>query len=97
MNMVVTGLVMVILIYLTTEVSVTQEYSERLNVIEEETTEELLVTEDPGLCQRVHVKDCTITMRKMVTPVMVRKCLPRKVMGETGLCHGGVRNKCSIR
>ena len=97
MNMVVTGLVMVILIYLTTAVSVTQEYPERLNDIEEETMEELLVIKDRGLCQRVHVKDCTITMKKMVTPVMVRKCLPRKVMGETGLCHGGVRNKCSIR
>jgi len=97
MNMVVTVLVMVILIYSTTAVSVAQEYSERLNVIEEENMEELLVTEDPGLCQRVHVKDCTITMKKMVTPVMVRKCLTGKVVGETGLCHGGVRNKCSIR
>ena len=72
--------------------NVGQESIDTLNEIEDETLED-----DCGFCQTVHVKDCTITMKKVVTPVMVRKCVTRKVVAERGNCVGGVRTKCSIR
>ena len=86
MNMVVTRvcLVMVIFIYFTGVDTVAQDHSE--NEIEDESMEDLLSTEEYGLCQRVHVKDCTITMKKMVTPVMVRKCHSLEVVrGDTAM------------
>ena len=83
----VTGLVVMIVIYATSAVvNIAEEDIEKLNEIG-----------DCKLCQTVFVKDCIITMKKKVTPVMVRRCLSRKVIGESGHCSGGVRNKCSIR
>ena len=83
----VTGLVVMIVIYATSAVvNIAEEDIEKLNEIG-----------DCKLCQTVFVKDCIITMKKKVTPVMVRRCLSRKVIGESGHCSGGVRSKCSIR
>ena len=83
----VTGLVVMIVIYATSAAgNIAEEDIEKLNEIG-----------DCELCQTVFVKDCIITMKKKVTPVMVRRCLSRKVIGESGHCSGGVRNKCSIR
>ena len=35
-------------------------------------------------CRTIHVKDCTITMRKVVTPVTVKRCLARKMVEDGG-------------
>ena len=65
----------------------------RLNEIE---TKALALSGECGKCRTVYVKDCTITMRKVVTPVTVRRCLSSMV-GDDGQCIEGVRNKCSVR
>ena len=85
-SIMVTGLVVVMIIIYATSAAgkIAEEDIDRLNEIG-----------DCGLCQTVFVKDCMIIMKKMVTPVMVRRCVSRKVVGES--CSGGVRNKCSIR
>ena len=87
-SIMVTGLVVVmiiIIIYITSAAGkIALEDIDRLNEIG-----------DCGLCQTVFVKDCMIIMKKMVTPMMVRRCVSRKMVGES--CSGGVRNKCSIR
>ena len=31
-------------------------------------------------CRTIHVKDCTITMRKVVTPLNVKRCVARKMV-----------------
>ena len=85
----VTGLVVVVMIIIFA-ISVTGNLAE-------EDIEKLNEIGDCISCQTVFVKDCIITMKKKVTPVMVRRCLSRKVIGESGHCSGGVRNKCSIR
>ena len=54
------------------------------------------LTQECAVCHTIHIKDCTITMKKVVTPVKVKKCMT-KVRGNEGQCVGGVRKKCSIR
>ena len=54
------------------------------------------ITQECGVCHTIHIKDCTITMKKVLTPVKVKKCMT-KVRGNEGQCVGGVRKKCSIR
>ena len=54
------------------------------------------MTQECGGCHTIHIKDCTITMKKVLTPVKVKKCMT-KMRGNDGQCAGGVRKKCSIR
>ena len=54
------------------------------------------MTQECGVCHTIHIKDCTITMKTVVTPVKVKKCMT-KMRGNDGQCGAGVRKKCSIR
>ena len=55
------------------------------------------VFKEGQMCRLIHVKDCTITMRKVVTPVTVKRCLARKMVEDARECIGEVRHKCSVR
>ena len=55
-----------------------------------------VMTRKCGACHTIHIKDCTITMKTVVTPVKVKKCMT-KTKGDEGQCVGGVRKTCKIR
>ena len=55
-----------------------------------------VMTQERGGCHTIHIKDCTITMKTVVTPVKVKKCMT-KTRGDEGKCVGGVRKTCKIR
>ena len=61
-----------------------------------EDIEEAVGDDCKQVCHTIHIKDCTITMKKVLIPVKVKKCVT-KGGGEGGQCVGGVRKKCSIR
>jgi hypothetical protein len=54
------------------------------------------MTQECGMCHTIYIKDCTITMKTVMMPVKVKKCITKMVGGD-GQCVGGVRKKCSIR
>ena len=54
------------------------------------------MTQECEACHTIYIKDCTITMKRVVTPVKVKKCMT-KMRGNDGQCGAGVRKKCSIR
>ena len=35
------------------------------------------MTQECGVCHTIHIKDCTITMKTVVTPVKVKKCMTK--------------------
>ena len=61
-----------------------------------EDREEAVGDDCKQVCHTIHIKDCTITMKKVLIPVKVKKCVAKEG-GEGGQCVGGVMKKCSIR
>ena len=54
--------------------------------------------EDCEHCHTVTVKQCDITIKKMVVPVKVRKCSPAKLTSFDGVpCVDGARTRCKVR
>ena len=54
------------------------------------------ITQKCGACHTIHIKDCTITMKTVLTPVKVKKCMT-KIKVHDGQCVAGERKTCSIR
>ena len=54
------------------------------------------ITEKCTKCHTVYIKDCTITMKKVLLPVKVKRCL-KKTRYRVGQCVDGVIERCSIR
>ena len=54
--------------------------------------------EDCEHCHTVTMKQCDITMTKVVVPVKVRKCSPAKLTSFDGVsCVDGARTRCKVR
>jgi hypothetical protein len=51
------------------------------------------MTEEHRVCHTIHVKNCTITMKKVLRPVMVKNCVTNK----SEKCVAGEMKTCSKR
>ena len=87
-------LVVIVIMDRVSAVSVTKD------ITEDDDCKQVMIREkarcEYGVCHTIHIKDCTITMKEVLTPVKVKKCVA-KGGGEGGQCVGGVRKKCGIR
>ena len=48
-----------------------------------------------GVCHTVHMRDCTITMKKVLIPHMYKRCHVNK--RQSRMCVEGVRRVCEVR
>lgn len=54
--------------------------------------------DDCEICNTVHFRDCTITMKIVLVPKMIRKCYPTRLSFLDGIeCKDGAMMRCKVR
>ena len=53
---------------------------------------------DCQVCHNIHIKQCDIVMRTVMSPVKLRKCYPvRRTLSDGLECLNGSRTRCKVR